>query len=119
MYECGLSEEPSSAFYIGGDKRNGVTAVFEDFGGAVSVEISIVPAFGEKDGKWYNCVGYCLSSALPDKALEKKLDRLIRESFEDDGTAVYSRSSGASETTAEQRALSFGREFRLALNGHL
>lgn len=119
MYECNFGNAPVSAIYENDDKRKGIIAVFADDGGYVTCEVHVIPVFCERDGKWYNCIGFDVDSPRSMPELERTVEERIRDSFEADGITVMRRTSPSGESTAEQRSAVFKKEFKRLINGHL
>lgn len=119
MDYCGFIDEPVSSMFENDDKRRAVIARFEDMYGYAAADIYIIPVFCSADGKWYNNIGYVLSSESDISQTEEMLRKALEDRFTDRNVLISSEMPNADITDDSKRAEVFSKKFRMTLNGHL
>lgn len=112
-YEC------TESYYSGdGDRREAVVAVFEDYGQLTSIEVQIVPVFSIVENKWYNGVGYVISSDRETFELEQKVNILLHDEFDVYGVGILPPDKRRNRYSPQERTANYSSSLKIMINGH-
>lgn len=100
------------------DNREAAVIVFEDFGKVVRIEVQFVPAFSTIEDKWYNGIGYSISSEKDISDIERNVDTLLRDAFYVYGAIILPANRRRAQHSPAVRTLNYSNSLKDMINGH-